>query len=367
MLRTALVGAGGIARVHTRLIRELGGQLVGVCGRTLASAAAFGGAPAYDNLAAMLRGEKPDVLHVCSPHHLHAEHSIAGLVAGAHVLCEKPMATSVDDCQRMIDAADRAGRIGAIAYTYRGYPLIEVLRHRVAEGGFGSLRRIGGCYLSQDVLAADKYVWMFTPGASGQSYALMDFGVHWLDLVEYVSGQKIVELTAQFSTHVPERIWHGGPGEGPRPPDGERVQSNLEEQADLLIRLENGGAGAVTVSGVAPGHPNTIVLSADGPARGFDWNQQEPNVFRIRCAAGTTIHQRSPNDLPADRKWMSLLPAGHAEGYIDAFRNIVFQAWSAMHGEAIRFPNFADGMRGVALVDAAVRSATRREPVSTRV
>ena len=156
LMRAAIIGAGGIARVHARLIRELGGELVGVCGRTLASAAAFGGVPAYDNLAAMLHAAKPAVLHVCSPHYLHAEHSIAGFAAGAHVLCEKPMATSLDDCRRMIDAADRARRVGAIAYTYRGYPVVEVLRHRVAAGEFGELRRINGCYLSQDVLRPGK-------------------------------------------------------------------------------------------------------------------------------------------------------------------------------------------------------------------
>src|SRR5215467_4793969 len=101
-MRAAIVGAGGIARVHTRLIRELGGTLVGVCGRTLTSAQAahFSGAPAYDNLAALLREQKPDVVHVCSPNHLHAEHTMTALCAGAHVLCEKPMAISSDTCEQ---------------------------------------------------------------------------------------------------------------------------------------------------------------------------------------------------------------------------------------------------------------------------
>ena len=243
-MRAAIIGTGGIARVHARLIRELGGDLVGVCGRTLESAQSFGAAPAYDDIARLLKDQKPDVVHVCSPNHLHAAHSIAALEAGSHVLCEKPMATSSVECQRMIDAASKAGRVGAIAYTYRGYPLVEVLRHKVAEREFGSLRRIGGCYLSQDALAADKYVWLFTPGATGSSYALMDLGVHWLDLVEYVTGSRIREIAAQFSTHQRERIWRGRAGEGPRPPGsatgdgGVTVAAELEEQADLLIRLQ---------------------------------------------------------------------------------------------------------------------------------
>jgi predicted dehydrogenase len=179
MMRAAIVGTGGIAKVHARLIHELGGTVVGVCGRTLGAAAAFGAGVPYDNLVRLLAEQKPDVVHVCTPNHLHAEQSIAAFAAGAHVLCEKPMAISREECLRMIEAADRAGRVGGIAYCYRGYPLIEVIRARVLAGNFGALRRIGGCYLSQDVLDPAKYVWHFTPGSVGPAFALMDYGVHW--------------------------------------------------------------------------------------------------------------------------------------------------------------------------------------------
>lgn len=368
--RVAIIGTGGIAHVHARLIHELGGELVAVCGRTRDAATAFGHADPYGDPTQMLHERSPDIVHVCSPHHLHAEHSIAALAAGAHVLCEKPMATSLDDGHRMIDAALRTNRIGAIAYTYRGFPLIEVLRAKIATGHFGILRRVGGCYLSQDVFAPEKYVWMFSPGTTGASYALMDLGVHWLDLVEYVTGQRITEITAQFSTHQPERIWHGNPGEGIEPPgigatDGSvSVRHGLEEQADLLIRLGNGAAGSVTVSGVSPGHPNTVSLSLDGSERGADWNQHDPNVWLDRSATGNTIVQRSPEALPPHLAWMSKLPAGHTEGYVDAFRNIVFQSWSAMRGERVGYPSFIDGLRGLRLIDAAVRSAANRRPVA---
>ncbi len=367
-MRAAIVGAGGIARVHARLIRELGGNLVGVCGRTLAAARAFDAEP-YDNLQQLLREQKPEVVHVCSPNHLHAEHSMMAFAAGAHVVCEKPMATNADSCRRMIEAAEQAQRLGAIAYTYRGYPLIEVLRRQVADGRFGALRRIGGCYLSQDVWAPDTYVWMFTPGTTGGSYVLMDLGVHWLNLAEYVAGTRILELSAQFSTHQKRRVWRGGAGQGPRPPgvaaaDGAvAVETALEDHADLLLRFDNGAAGGLTVSGVSPGHPNTILLSADGAERGFDWNQQNPNVWIERGETGNTVRQRNPSDLPVALAWMSMLPPGHAEGYVDAFRNIVCQAWSAMRGEDVAFPGFADGLRGVSLVEAAIRSAVERRAV----
>jgi predicted dehydrogenase len=223
--------------------------------------------------------------------------------------------------------------------------------------------------LSQDVFAADKYVWMFTPGTTGHSYALMDLGIHWLDLIEYVSGQKITEIAAQFSTHQPERVWHGRAGEGPEPPGsrmadgGIRVRHGLEEQGDLLIRLSGGAAGSVTISGVSPGHPNTIIVSLDGAQAGADWNQQEPNTWVERRPGGNTIHQRSPDALPERLSWMSSLPAGHAEGYADAFRNVVRQAWSAMRGAEGGYPSFLDGLRGLRLVEAAVQSARTHRSV----
>lgn len=369
-MRAAIVGTGGIARVHRRVIEELGGDLVGICGRSLAAAQAFGGAPGFDNLEAMLRETKPDVLHICTPNHLHAEQAIAAFSAGVHVVCEKPMATSSDEARRMIDAAGKARRVGGICYNYRGYPLVEHLRERVAAGDFGVLRRVSGCYLADDSFDPQKYLWHFTPGSVGPGYALMDIGVHWLDLVEYVTGRRIREITAQLSIHQRTRTWRGGAGQGPRPAgeagaDGSvAVEVDVEDQADLLIRLDGGAAGTSTISCVSVAHPNTIVLSVDGSKKGFDWNQQEPNIYCERSPDGVLVRQRSPDLMSAKSGWMTMLPAGHAEGYADAFRNIVAQIWAGIRGEAADFPTFADGLRGVELVEAAVASARERRSVA---
>ena len=118
-MRAAIVGTGGIARIHQRVIAQLGGEIVGVCGRSLSSAQRFG-SEAYDNLEAMLRATRPDVLHICTPNHLHCEQALAGFAAGAHVVCEKPLAASSDEAERMMQAAHRAGRTGGVCYNYRG-------------------------------------------------------------------------------------------------------------------------------------------------------------------------------------------------------------------------------------------------------
>lgn len=369
-MRAAIIGAGYIGRVHARLIRELGGEVAAVCGRTLGSAQSFGLGTAYDDVEAMLRAEKPDVVHVCSPNALHADHALAAFRHGAHVMCEKPMATTSDDCRRMIEAAAKARRVGAIAYCYRGYPLIRELRRRVQEGEFGRLWRVGGLYLSQDVFDAGKYQWHFTEGAVGSSYALMDYGVHWFDLVEFISGQQIAEITAAFSTHRPRRVWTGGVGQGPEP-QGDKlanghvaVNFGLEDHADLIIRLDQGAAGTATVMALSPGNPNHIALSMDGELGGFDWQQEQPNTFIERRLGEKRIRDRDPERLHPDDRFSAMVPAGHPEGYLDAFRNVIAESWRAMRSETVGYPSFADGERGVAIVEAAVESWRLRCPIA---
>lgn len=367
-MRVAIVGSGYIARVHARLARELGGDVVAVCGRTLASAEAFGVGAAYDDLERLLAEQKPDVVHICTPNNLHAEQACAAFAAGAHVICEKPLAASSDQARRMIEAADKARRVGAVMYSYRGYPLVAVMRERIRRGELGPLRRVCGCYLSEDVHPADKYVWHFTPGVVGPAFALMDLGVHWLDLVEYVTGRRISAIAAQLSTHQQRRVWRGRPGEGSRPggrelPDGGvEVEIEVEEQADLLLRFEGGAAGSFTVSAVAVGHPNSIRVAIDGAELGLDWHQQEPDFYLERRPDGTLLRQRRPED-QAVCDTITFLSKGHPQGYLDAFRNVMASAWRDMSEGGRHAPSFADGLRGLLLVEAAVRSAREHRTI----
>jgi predicted dehydrogenase len=368
MMRAAIVGSGYIARVHARLIRELGGEVVGVCGRTLSGAQAFGIGNAYDNLNAMLRAEKPDVVHICSPNSFHAEQTIASFGAGAHVLCEKPMAGSAEDCRRMIDAADKAGRVGAIAYCYRGYPIVRELRRLVRRGDFGGLWRVSGAYLSQDVFDAEKYQWHFTPGLCGPSYALFDYGVHWLDLVQFICGQPITEVFALFNTRRPGRTWRGGAGQGPRPAGaadangGVAVEFPLEDQADILIRLAGRASGAATIMALSPGNPNHIAVSVDGSLGGFDWQQEQPNGYVERRLGKKVIRERDPDRLDAADRWTAMVPAGHPEGYLDAFRNVIWESWRGMLEGRGDFPTLEAGLRGIEIVEAAIASVAERRP-----
>jgi predicted dehydrogenase len=372
-MRAAIVGSGGIARIHAALIEQIGGQVVAVCGRTLAGAQSLPFGNAYDNLSAMLRTERPDVVHVCSPNFLHKEHTIAALEAGAHVFCEKPLGTTGDEAARMVEAAQKASRIGAVGYCYRGYSAIWELRLALQSARFGDLRRVCGEYLSHDVVDPAKYVWHFTPGMCGPAFVLLDYGVHWFDLVEHVTGSRFVELCSQFTTHQRRRVWRGLPGEGPRPSQGKEladggveVEVGLEDHADLLFRLSDGACGSVTVFPASPGNPNHIVLSVDGSKGGFDWCQETADCFVDRSRGDKALRHRDPARLPADTGRIVAAPMGHPEGYLDAFRHVIDGAWRAMRGEDSSYPSFSDGLRGNIIVDAAIESARLRRPIEVK-
>ena len=371
-MRAAIVGSGYIARVHARLIRELGGEVVAVCGRTLSAAQAFGIGRAYDDLNALLRAEKPDVVHVCSPNTFHAEQTIAAFAAGAHVFCEKPMAVSSDECRRMIEAADRARRVGAIAYCYRGYPTVRELRRLMRAGHFGELWRVSGLYLSQDVFDAAKYQWHFSPGLCGPSYALFDYGVHWIDLVQFISGEPVSEIFANFRTRRTSRTWRGGTGQGPQPAgtvasDGSvRVDFGLEDQADIIVNFAGGASGSATIMALSPGNPNHLAVSMDGSTGGFDWLQEQPNTFRERRLGQKIIRDRDPDRMAAADRWTAGVPAGHPEGYVDAFRNVMAESWRAMREGNGDFPTFEAGLRGIEVVEAAIDSVRQQGPAPVR-
>lgn len=334
-LRTGIVGAGFVARVHAAAVRSLGGTVVAVSSRTRAGAETMAGeidATAYESLPELLADAGVDVVHVCTPNALHAEQTLLVLQHGAHVVCEKPLATSAEQSALMVAALAQSGRVGATAFHVRGYPLVAHMRRAVAAGDLGEVRVVHGRYVCDDALLVSGG-WRVEADLSGPTYVTGDLGAHWLDLAEHVSGARVAEVLADFRTFVPER--------------------ELEDHASLLLRFDDGATGTATFSALAPGRKNQLLFELEGSRGGFTWDQESPNDLLHR-------HAESPTEMvvkdPATNggRW----PAGHAEGYGDAFTEILRNAYLAMAGEPHGdFPTFADGHRGMQLLDAALRSA----------
>jgi len=340
-LRTAIVGSGFAARVHADAVRDFGGRVVAVSSRTRAGAeqlAAEIGAAAFDSLEDAL-ASAIDVVHICTPNALHVEQTLLALGHGAHVVCEKPLATSTDESRRMLDALESSGRVGAVAYHVRGYPLVEHMRATVADGGLGELRVVHGRYVCDDALLVSGG-WRLLPESSGPTYVTADLGAHWFDLAEHVTGARISEVLADFRTFVPGRA--------------------LEDHASLLLRFDNGATGSAEFSALGPGRKNQLLFELEGSSGGFTWDQESPNELLHRHAEQPMqIVVKDPGANAGRAAELARYPAGHAEGYGDAFRTILHDAYLAMDGRAHGpFPTFADGHRGMQILEATLRSAT---------
>jgi predicted dehydrogenase len=339
-LRTAIVGSGFVARVHADAVRDFGGRVVAVSSRTRAGAEQLAteiGAAAFGSLEDALTSGV-DVVHVCTPNALHVEQTLLALEHGAHVVCEKPLATSTDESRRMLDALESSGRVGAVAYHVRGYPLVEHMRATVADGGLGELRVVHGRYVCDDALLISDG-WRLLPESSGPTYVTADLGAHWFDLAEHVTGAHISEVLADFRTFVPGRP--------------------LEDHASLLLRFDNGATGSAEFSALGPGRKNQLLFELEGSSGGFTWDQESPNALLHRHAEQPTQIVVKDHAANAGRAAeFARYPAGHAEGYGDAFRTILRDAYLAMDGEPHgRFPTFADGHRGMQVLEACLISA----------
>jgi predicted dehydrogenase len=326
--RAAIAGTGFIARVHAGVLRSLGVELVAVCSR---SGSTDMRVPAYRDLGEVFGAERIDVLHVCTPNALHAEQALLALDRGVHVVCEKPLAVSSAESARMVEAVEAGDLVGATCFHVRGYPLVERMRAAVAGGELGTIRVVHGRYFCDDAVRS-LGGWRLDPELSGPSYVTADLGAHWLDLAEHVTGQRITEVLAEF-----ERF-SGGP---------------LEDDATLLLRFDGGVVGSVRLSAVAAGRKNQLLFECEGDRGGFTWDQERPDVLLHR------LPEEPTRVLVKDEGPFALYPAGHAEGYGEAFRNVLANVYRAIGGEPHDpFPTFAEGDRNVRAIEAAVASAT---------
>src|SRR5829696_10221389 len=207
-LRIAIAGTGFIGAVHARSARLAGARLVGVSAstpeRSEAAASALGAERGFASSEALVEAVDVDVVHICTPNHLHLPLAEAALAAGKHVICEKPLALDVAGAQRLLDAAAGSGRHAAVPFVYRYYPTVREARERVASGQTGSVRLLHGTYLQDWLLRPDDSNWRVDEQLGGASRAFADIGSHWCDLAEFVSGHRIARLSARLLTAVPE-------------------------------------------------------------------------------------------------------------------------------------------------------------------
>ncbi|RFC70823.1 Gfo/Idh/MocA family oxidoreductase [Streptomyces sp. AcE210] len=365
--RSAIVGTGMIGAVHARAVRAAGGVLHGVLGsspaRSTQAAAALDAPHAYPDLDALLADDAVDVVHLCTPNTLHARQALDVLGAGKHLVCEKPLATSAADAERVVAAARAADRLVAVPFVYRYHPMVREIRARRQAGEFGNWQLLHGSYLQDWMLPADTATWRADPAAGGPSRAFADIGSHWCDLVEWTAGVEFTEVTARLATTVAQRpvgstASFGGPerqGTGPV----ECVAVSTEDVAVLLLRTGDGTLANLTVSQVSAGRKNRLWFELDGSNASAVFDQEEPERAWLGGLDGARILVRDPGRGSAEQRRLAHLPAGHAQGYADCFTSFTRDVHQAVAGEGLPdgLPTATDGLRSAQLVEAVLTSA----------
>lgn len=365
-LRAAIAGVGFIGPVHLRAARLAGAEIVGISGadpdRTRAAAAALDVPRAFDSSEALAVDPGVDVVHICTPNHLHADLARRALAAGKHVVCEKPLATSAADAAALVELADRADRVAAVPFVYRFHPVIREARARVASGKTGAIHLIHGSYLQDWLASPDDYNWRVDPALGGASRAFADIGSHWCDLVEFVTGHRIARLTARALTAFAER--RAGRAEAFQRAAGERMPVRVtgEDAVTMMFETDRGAAGTLVISQVSPGRKNRLWFEIDATAESLAFDQESPEQLWLGTRDRQEIVLRDPARLSAPAARYATLPAGHAQGYGDAFHAFVADAYAAIRTGAAPdgLPTFHDGLRAARLTEAVLASARSR-------
>jgi predicted dehydrogenase len=352
--------------VHARSATLAGGRLVGVAASTPArserAAAALGAERAFDSGEALIEADDIDVVHICTPNHLHAPLAFAGLAAGKHVICEKPLAIDANQAQSLADAALAAGKQAAVPFVYRYYPTVREARARVRAGDAGPVRLIHGTYLQDWLLRPEDDNWRVDDQFGGASRAFADIGSHWCDLAEFVSGQRLARVSAQFITAVTERERAGGRAafEQVGGGSGETRTVSTEDAAVVQFETDGGAIGSTVISQISPGRKNRLWLEIDGADESLTFSQEEPETLWCGRREATTIVKRDPAFLSADAARLATLPAGHPQGYADCFDAFVADVYDAIAtGEPVDgTPLFADGLRAARVTEAVLLSAS---------
>jgi predicted dehydrogenase len=359
-----IAGAGFIGAVHARSARLTGAQVVGVAASTPDSARRaadrLGADRAYASAEELVADPDIDVVHICTPNHLHAPLAQAALAAGKHVVCEKPLATSAAEAEALDDAARAAGRVAAVPFVYRYYPTVREARARVAGHELGAVHLVHGAYLQDWLLSAEDHNWRVDPGLGGASRAFADIGSHWCDLAEFVTGHRITRLCARMKTAVAERVKSEAHAAFSSVNGaGQSRTVGTEDAAIVQFETDQGAVGSTVISQISAGRKNRLWLEVDGAEEALQFCQEEPEELWVGRREAVTLIKRDPEYLSAPAQRYALLPPGHPQGYADCFDAFVAEVYEAIETgtPAEGMPQFADGLRAARLTEAVLRSA----------
>jgi predicted dehydrogenase len=377
-IRTAVIGAGFMGRVHTEGVRRLGNvEVVAIAAITSGEAAAFGKAMGIEKTTGDYREILADpsiqAVHVCTPNALHYQVAMDAMRAGKHVLCEKPLALSSAEAKEMAALAREKGLVNCVNHNLRYYPLLQHARRLIENGDLGEIIVVQGTY-SQDWLLYDTdFNWRVETRDNGALRAMGDIGSHWMDMIQHLTGQKISSVCADLAIFhktrkKPKVAVETFAGKQLRPEDYEEVPIDTDDFGAVLLKLGGRAHGAFTVSQVSAGCKNRFQIEIFGTKSGIIWNQEEPNTLWIgHRNVPNQIVIKDPSLMESKVSGVAELPGGHAEGYGDTHKQVYkrFYRKVADPSAPVEFPTFEDGAWGMHLLEKVLESSRKRAWVDT--
>jgi len=365
----AVIGSGFIGTVHVEALRRIGVSVTGVLGsspeRAAEGATRLGLPKAYPSLAALLADDTVDVVHVTSPNELHHSQAKEILAAGRHVVCEKPLAMTSAESAGLVELAAASGRVNAVNFNLRFYPLNQHVAGLIREGGLGEVRLVTGRYFQDWLLRDTDWNWRLERARGGALRAVGDIGSHWLDLMSFLTGLRVEAVFADLATFIPVR--HKPVGSvltfsTEHAAETTPVEIDTEDVATILIRFEGGARGSVAISQLSPGRKNSLGYQIDGAASAVAWDSEAPEQLWIgHRDRANEILLRNPALMNAAGRAAARLPGGHVEGFADtfgaAFGAIYDDVIAGSPSSAPAYATFADGHEEMVLGDAVLESS----------
>ncbi len=364
-----VIGTGFIGPVHVEALRRSGVNVAGIVGsspkKSRAAAEQLGLPDRYSTFEDVLADSSVTSVHITTPNRFHYEQASAALAAGKHVLCEKPLAMNSQQSQKLVDQAASSGLAAGVAYNIRFYPLCHEASVVAASEDFGDTLHVTGSYVQDWLLHADDFNWRVLASEGGQLRAVADIGTHWLDLVQFVTGQQVTRVFADLQTVHPTRYRPVGGAEtfsgGNTNPKTQPVEIDTEDAGCILLRFSGGGHGSLHVSQTTAGRKNCLRFEIAGSRQAMAWNSEQPNALWLgkRDAANHSII-RDPSLMSNEAAAVSNYPGGHNEGFPDTFKQlcIAFYRYIDAGDFAAQppMPTFADGHREIKLCEAILES-----------
>lgn len=314
----------------------------------------------YNDWKDLIADPDIEVIHNCTPNFMHFEINKKIIDKGIPLLSEKPLGMDLEETKKSKDMAEEKGIPAGINFGYRHYPTVQWARSLIADGYLGEIKAVHGTYLQDWLMFKTDYNWRVESKLGGKSRALADIGLHWVDMLRYLTGLEVEEVIADYATLIPKREKPTGNVEtfaDSEEMETEEIDVDTEDWASVLLRLNNNVRGDFTISQISAGNKNNMKIEIDGSKRSLTWKQEDPEHLYVGERGGANhVLYKSPGKMSEKANQFASYPGGHPEGFADAVKNTFISFYQGIENNNTDYPTFAEAYEATKIIDAIMES-----------